>query len=266
MPDDLLGQLRQIVDILLGEALARSEHYALTGMDAKRIEILHVADRDAAVRGIADDLELNLLPSLQRLLDEHLRGEGESLGAEFLKFRIVVDETGAEATQRICGTQDQWITQVVGGSPGLFEVRCRVRLDGKDVYLVETLHGQFAVPGIHNGLDRRSEYLYAILLQHSAAVQFHTAVKRGLSPEREEYALRALLGDDFLDEERSHRQEINMVGDTFGSLYGCDIGVDQDRLHTVFTQGLQRLGAGVVKLAGLAYLECSGTEQDDFLD
>ena len=65
MTDYLLGQSGKVVDILLRKALAGSKHYALSGMDAQRVEILHVADRDAPVRSIAYDFELYLLPALQ---------------------------------------------------------------------------------------------------------------------------------------------------------------------------------------------------------
>ena len=57
-----------------------------------------------------------------------------------------------------------------------------------------------------------------------------------------------------------------MVSYAFGSLYGRDVGVDQDRFHTVFAQCFERLCARVIELSRLAYLECSGPEQNDFLD
>jgi len=58
---------------MVGEGLRRSDHDTLAGMDAERVEVLHVADRDAVVETVAHHLVLYLLPALERLLDQYLR-------------------------------------------------------------------------------------------------------------------------------------------------------------------------------------------------
>ena len=130
-----------------------------------------------------------------------------------------------------------------------------MRLDGEHAYLVQALHEQLAVLSIHDGLDRSAKHLHSVFFKHAAAVEFHAAVEGGLASEGQEDALRALLRYYLFDEKRGYWQEIDTVGDSFRSLDGSDVGVDQDRLHAVFAQGLESLCTGVVELPGLAYLE-----------
>ena len=51
-------------------------------MDAKRVEVLHIADRDAVVILITHHLVLDLFPPLETLLHQYLWREGESALAE----------------------------------------------------------------------------------------------------------------------------------------------------------------------------------------
>ena len=235
-------------------------------MDAKRVEVLHVTDRDAAVGRVADHLELYLLPALEGLLDEYLGGEGESLGAEFLQFGVIVHEAGAEAAEGIRRAKDERIAEVARGGLGLLEVLGRMRPDGQDTYLVEPFYEKFAVLGVHYGLDGRTEHLDSVFLKHSAAVQVDAAVEGGLASEGQKYALGPLLRDDLLHEERRDRQEINPVGYAFRSLHGRDVRVDEDRLDPVLAQGLESLCAGVIEFSCLADLECARAEQENLPD
>ena len=47
-------------------------------MDAQRVEILHIADRDTVVKTVTHHLVLHLLPATEALLNQYLRREGES--------------------------------------------------------------------------------------------------------------------------------------------------------------------------------------------
>ena len=48
-------------------------------MDTERVEVLHITDGDTVVVAVTDDFVLDFLPSLEALLYEDLRGEGEGL-------------------------------------------------------------------------------------------------------------------------------------------------------------------------------------------
>ena len=57
-------------------------------MNADRIDILHAADRDRAVRRVAHDLEFDLFIAFYTFLDQDLmdRGQLKSIDRQFLQF------------------------------------------------------------------------------------------------------------------------------------------------------------------------------------
>ena len=265
MADDVDGDLAQEMVFVVGQGLRRSDHDALAGVDAERVEILHVTDRDAVVVAVAHDFVFDLFPAAQRLLDEDLRGEGEGLAGHRLQFVFVLAEAGTEAAQRVGGAQDDRIADLARGGAGLFDVGRGVRLDRLDADLVQPLHEEFAVFRVDDGLYRGAEHLDAVFLEDAALVELHAAVERGLAAEREQDTLRLFLLDDLLHEEGRDGQEVDLVGDAFGGLHRGDVGVDQDGADALFAQRLQGLGATVVEFAGLADLEGARAEHQDFL-
>ena len=92
MTNDLDGQRTKFMIFGVGQRLRRSNHYRLTGMDAKRIEILHIADGDAIIVSVSNYLILNLFPSLQALLYKHLRREREGFFCQTIKLFFIVAE------------------------------------------------------------------------------------------------------------------------------------------------------------------------------
>ena len=72
MADDLDGQRTQLMVLAVGKRLGRCYDDRLSRMDAERVEVLHVADRDTVVVTVAYNLIFNLFPTLQALLDKHL--------------------------------------------------------------------------------------------------------------------------------------------------------------------------------------------------
>ena len=68
------------------ERLTGSNHDALSGMDAQRIEILHIADSDAIVVAISNDLVFDFLPTFQVLFDQNLVCARQCLLCTFFNF------------------------------------------------------------------------------------------------------------------------------------------------------------------------------------
>ena len=216
-------------------------------MDTQRVEVLHIADRDAVVEAVPDHLVFNLLPTLERALNEHLIREGEGLGADFQELLLIVHEAGTQASEGVSGAHDERIAELCGGAAGFLYAGSGMALYGLYVDFVKLAHKQVAVFRVHNRLDRGAEHLNSAVLEHVVAVELHTAVERGLAAEGQEYALGALLAYHLLDEICVYRQEVD--------LDGGDVGVDEHRGDALFAQGLQRLGTRIVKLSGLADLE-----------
>ena len=87
--DDRDRRVAQLLVGLVGERHLRRDRDGVAGVDAHRVEVLDRADDHDVVGAVADDLELELVPAAQRLLDEHLAdrrlGEAElDLAAELL--------------------------------------------------------------------------------------------------------------------------------------------------------------------------------------
>ena len=74
-----------------------------------------------------------------------------------------------------------------------------------------------------------------------------------------------LLLDDALHEIRLHRQEVNLVCHTFRGLHSGNVWIDEHSFYAFFAQCLQCLRTRIVEFAGLTYLQCSRTEEQNFL-
>mmetsp|Transcript_25250 Transcript_25250/g.75010 ORF Transcript_25250/g.75010 Transcript_25250/m.75010 type:complete len:998 (+) Transcript_25250:65-3058(+) len=97
---DLDRRRAEHVVLVVGERLRGRYHDRLARVHAERVEVLHVADGDAVVRHVAHHLVLDLLPPLERLLDEDLRRRRECLAAVRLELLLGVDERRAEPAER----------------------------------------------------------------------------------------------------------------------------------------------------------------------
>ena len=264
MPHDLDGILVQEVQLFLCQALRGRDDDALARMDAQRVEVLHVADDQAAVLRVADDLELDLFPALERLLHQHLRCEGEGLGGRGDELRLIVAEAGTQSTEGEGRTDDDGIADIRRRLFRLFEGFGGVRLDGLDLDLVQAPDEEVAVLGVDDGRDRSAQDFHAVRGEESALVQLHAAVQGGLAAEGKQDPVGLLLFDDLGDEFRGDGEEVNLVGNAFRRLHRRDIGIDQDGTDAFLAQGLESLRATVVEFAGLADLEGATAQYQDF--
>ena len=137
----------------------------------------------------------------------------------------------------------------------LLNSRAGLTLDGLHIYLVEFLHEEVAVLSIDNGLNGSTQHLDTIFLQDTLFVEFHTAVQRRLTTERQQDAVRTLFLNDALHELGRHGLEIHSVSDILRGLHRCNIGVNQHRMNTLFLQRLQCLCTAIVELTGLSNLQ-----------
>ena len=247
--------------VVVAQRLRGGHHDALAGMDAQRVEVFHVADGDAVVKAVAHHLVFDFFPAAQRFLDEHLGRECESFLHQGVELLGIVAESRAEAAQGVGCAHDDRVSQLLGDSQRRCLVGGGAAADGLDVDLVEFLDKELAVFSVDDGAHGGAEHLHAVALEHSRAEELHAAVEGGLAAEGEQDAVGALLGDDALDKGGRHGQEVYLVGKSLGGLHGGDVGVDEHSLEPLLLHGLERLGAGVVKLAGLADFQRSAAQK-----
>ena len=194
-----------------------------------------------------------------------MRGEREGFLCQFIQLLLVVAETRAESAEGIGCAEDDGVAQALCGSPRLLDGEACLALDGLDIYLVQTLHEEFAVFGVDNRLHGCTKYLHAVFLQRAVLVKRHTTVEGSLSAKGEQNAVGALFLYHLGYEERGDGQEINLVCYALAGLHRGDIRVDEHCVDTFLAQGFQRLRAGVVKFTCLTNLEGTGTENKNFL-
>ena len=70
--NDLERRTAEHLVLLVAQRLRGREDDGVAGVDAHRIQVFHVADGDAVVGAVAHYLVLDLFPTDQRALDEHL--------------------------------------------------------------------------------------------------------------------------------------------------------------------------------------------------
>ena len=83
----------------VGQSLRRANHNGVAGVNAYRIQILHIADGNGGVIGIAHDLILNFLVALDAFFHKHLvdRGEDEGILHDFPELLLVVGKAAPGA-------------------------------------------------------------------------------------------------------------------------------------------------------------------------
>ena len=261
MANNLDGKSTQLVILTVVECLGGGNDNGFSGVDAQWVEVFHIANRDTVVIAVAHHFILNLFPTLQTLLYQHLRREGKSLFGQDIEFLFVVGKAAAQSAQGVSSTDNHRIAQCGSSRAGLFYILAGFTLDGLYINFIKLLHKEFTVFSVHNGLNGRAENFHSIFFQHSRTVKLHTAVEGCLTPEAQQDAVGAFFLDDTLHKIGLYGQEIYLIGNALRSLDSCNVGIDEHRLDALFTQSFQCLRTGIVELAGLTYLQGSRPQQ-----
>ena len=215
MAHDADGQFTQFVVFAVGEGLGRGDDNRFTGVDAKWVEVFHVAHGDAVVETVAHHFVFHLFPALQTLLNEDLGREGKGFFGQAIELFLVVTKSGAETAKRVGRADDDGIAQVFGRPTCVLDVFHRLALDGLDADFVQFLDKQLAVFRVHNGLYRCAEDGEVVAFQRTAAIEFDPTVERRLSPKGEHNTLRTFLFDDTFNEIWGDGKKVNLVGHSF---------------------------------------------------
>ena len=88
--DHRRGRVAELLVGLVGQRHLRRDGDGVAGVDAHRVEVLDRADDDDVVARVAHDLELELVPADQRLLDEHLADRALAEAALELPSKLLV--------------------------------------------------------------------------------------------------------------------------------------------------------------------------------
>ncbi len=259
------GKLLKHLHLLVLEGACRRHHDALARMDAEGVEVLHRGHGEAVVAGVADALELYLLPPLQALLHEHLGREGEGALRYLAEGLLVGTDTAAQAAQRVGRADHDGIADAAGRRDGLLHRLAGMARRHLQPGLAHLAYEEVAVLGVHDGLHAGPQHLHAVFLQHAVLVESRTDIESRLSAPGQHDAVGSLLLDDLLYKIRRDGLEVYLVGNALTGLDGGDIGVDEHRVDALLAQGLQGLTAGIVKLACLTNLQGTAAKYENFL-
>jgi hypothetical protein len=264
MSDDPDGSCAEHVVVLVGESLRGSNDDGVTSVNTKRVEVLHVTNGNAVVLAITNNFVLDLLPALHTALNKNLRAGGEGLIAEVDVLFHVLGETTAESSKRVGGTDNDGETDLLDGAHGLVEVVGGLGLGARGTNGVHAPCEELTVLGGDDGVDGGTEDLDAKLLK--LVLELDTDRECGLSTESAVDGIRTLLDDDLADEFGVDGQEVDLVGETLGSLDSRNVGVDQDGVNALLFQSLDGLATRVVELSSLANAETTTSKNQDLLD
>ena len=210
-------------------------------MDTQGIEVLHRCYGKAAVIGIADALELNLLPALQTLLNKNLWSESEGRLCQFDEFLLIGADTRTQTTQSVSRTDHDGEADLMSSLQRIFHRLYSVAHGHLQIHLCQLLHKEVAVFCVHDGFDAGTKYLDTIFFQSTVQIELCTTVQGCLTTEGKQNTVWTLFLDDLCYEMGIDRLEINLVCNTFTGLDGCDVGVDEYTLDAFLAKGFQGL-------------------------
>ena len=262
--DDLESVALEALFEVLGDREERRRAEAVARMHAHRVDVLDEAHRDHLVLRVANNLDLELLPVEDRLLDEALvRERGvESASADRLQLLVVVAEAAARSAHRVRGTDDDRVAnrvvdEVESRLHGVDDARLR-RLDAE---LLHRLLEDLAVLSALDGVEVDADDLHAVLVEDALLRELHGKIEARLPAEVRQNGIGPLLLDYLLETRLVERLDVRGVRH-HRVRHDCrGVRVHQDDLVSAGPQGLARLRSGIVEFASLP--DNNGTGADD---
>ena len=231
-------------------------------MDPHRVQVLHVADCDAVVRGVPHDLVFELLPAEDGLLHEDLLdpGVGDAEAHDPLELLGGVGDAAPASPERVGGPDDHRVARLLDedGRGRIVGDRAapRDRLPDRSHEVGE------ALPVLPRGdrLYLRPEELDPVTAQDARLRQLAAQVERGLTAHPAQDALRPLFRDHLLDERDGERLDVDRVRGLRVRLDRGGIAVHEDDPDALLAEGPTGLGPGVVELRRLPDHDGAGTD------
>ncbi len=177
-----------------------------------------------------------------------------------------IGEISTAAAERARGANDHRKTQPLLNAHGIAHA---AGVAAARQVEADTPHGffeQIAVFGLFNRVDLGADHLDAVMIEDAFLGEIDGKIQRRLASERRQDCIGSFLGDDFLDDISSNRLDVSARGKTRVGHDRCRIGVNENDSIAFFLQRLQRLGAGIVELTGLADDDRSRANEENGID
>ena len=200
-------------------------------MNADGVEVFHRADGKNVARTVAQNFKLYLLPSAYVPFDEYLRDgrEHEPVMGDEAELLLVVSHAAARAAQSVSGADDYGVAAYSVGN--LYALVDGIRDVGGNDGLPDFIHGLLEELPILRPVDRVDVDAYelnAVFVKETLLGELAAERETGLTAERGEETVGALLYDYSFERFDGERFKINFVREGAVSHYGCRIGVAED--------------------------------------
>ncbi len=262
------GLVAQLLVEAVGQRLLRRDGDAVARVHAHRVDVLDRADDHAVVVVVAHDLELELAPAEDRLVEQDLADRRcvEASADDFAELLRRARDAAAAAAERVRRAHDDRqadVDQRVLGFGGGRRDRAARHLQARPLHRDAKL---VAVLGAADRLVVRPDQLDAMLRERAVLVQLLGEVQRRLAAERRQQRVGLLARDDLGDRAGQQRLDIRRVGELRVGHDRRRVGVHEHDLVALLLEDLAGLHAGVVELGRLADDDRPRAEDQDALD
>ena len=266
--DDLQGRTAQHLELLGREGLRRSDYHRVARVDTYGVDVLHRADGDSRIVRVAHHLKLDLLVTLDRLLDQHLVHGREEQGVthHLSQLLLVIHETATRTTERKGRTKHNGIADLGSDGGTLVNGRSHIRRQHRLAELLAEVLEQLAVLGTLDRREARTQNLDLALLQDTLLGQLHGQVQTRLTTQTRHDGIGTLVADNLGHILQRQRLHVDLIGDVRIGHDGCRVRVHEDHLVTLLAQRQAGLRTGIVKLGSLTNHDRARADDHYFLD
>ena len=236
-------------------------------MDPHRVQVLHIADRDRRIPGIADDLIFDLLIALDALFHQHLvhGRELKGIAADFGQFLLVVGKPAA------CSPQSKGrpkYDRVADFPCSFYRVLHIIGDPGGDHRFSKPfaeLLESFAILRTLNTAALRSEQFDPAFPEDALSLKLHGEIQPGLPAYSGQDGIRPFKADDSGHVFQGQRLHIDFIRNCRICHDRGGIGVAEYDLVSLFFQRIACLRARVIKLRSLADHDGPRPDDHDFM-
>ena len=262
-PDNPAAHIGQVAVFRGRQRLGRRHHDTVPGVHAHRVHILHRGNNNGVVNAVSHHLKFYLFPTEHRLFHQYFAdGAGfNPFRQKFPKFLRIVGGGTAGTAHSISRPQDERKTKFFGNiHPAFHRISQPAARDSN----ANLLHRFFEkVPGLGPGnrLCVGANALHAVLFQYPFPGQEGRQVKTDLTAQGGQERVRPFPFNDLLKDFNGQRFDVGAVRHPGVGHDGGRVGIDQNNPVTLLLERLAGLGTGIVKLAGLADDDGTGTDE-----
>ena len=254
--------------LAVGERLRGRNGYGIACVHTHRVEIFDRADDDNVVLKITHDLQFELLPSDNRLLDENCMNRTQIKTAleDAFKFFAIEGNTTAGPAQSERGTDNGGKANILYNPHCFADISHHAASGSREPDIRHGLFEKQPVFGHFHGFGFRPDHLDVVLIEDSSLGKFDCNIERGLPADGRQQSIRSFAFDDRRDEFGGQRFDVRTICQFRIGHDRCGIRIDENDLVPLLSQRLASLRPRIVEFASLADHDGTGTDDEDLSD